>query len=538
MQNASSLSSSTSEDVLAQLSLESSDSNMLRGVRLSRVQQCCARLLQSSDDTSNAFDLSSPVDRFAAFISHNWDTPRLAKFVTLAVHFNAIQAIFATLAVIALTTSLTIAGVSPIEVRGSFAHSYVSVVAILVLVFVLLMGHSVGSVLQPLDPLVFLDKACICQTDPSLKQHGIEKLAAFLWRSSSLVVIYTDAYLCKLWTTYELGTFLAFGRANKVHVVPIHFAIFAAVGITGPAIAIFAFTDSFYESALSVEAFYGVGTAVVSCLLIVVFRAWAHAKCRMKKAVDNFCIKNVKCSVESDRLSIEKNIISFMKHFKQVSIDAGDAEVLHEFDLQMKVAMRDKMLAAGSNIDWPPPFFFLCSLVILVNDMDKWSARVAVGTLTGLRSILTCISYMSWSLLVYPLLLLFVSILARRCVRLSWAIEVLYVAALTLLVTALSLATNPEIGALSSLCKHAESRNVWLVLFVITHTFLLGSSCVVFGPKRWRQHISSAGVDGLDTVTSREGQDAVLGASLQVSDAPAAANGSLSESLISYHGMS
>ena len=40
-------------------------------------------------------------------------------------------------------------------------------------------------------PMLFLDKACICQTDVAVKEQGISKLGAFVARSDRMVVVYT-----------------------------------------------------------------------------------------------------------------------------------------------------------------------------------------------------------------------------------------------------------------------------------------------------------------------------------------------------------
>merc|ERR1719353_607782 len=65
-------------------------------------------------------------------------------------------------------------------------------------------------------PRVFLDKTCIHQTDHDLQAHGIRKLGAFQKRSRCMVILYGEEYLQKLWTVYEVASFLALRRDSPI----------------------------------------------------------------------------------------------------------------------------------------------------------------------------------------------------------------------------------------------------------------------------------------------------------------------------------
>merc|ERR1719504_458999 len=73
---------------------------------------------------------------------------------------------------------------------------------------------------------VFLDKTCIHQTDINLQTAGIRKLGAFLRRSRCMVVLYGEQYLQKLWTVYELASFLTLCPGRKIWVIPVYFPAF------------------------------------------------------------------------------------------------------------------------------------------------------------------------------------------------------------------------------------------------------------------------------------------------------------------------
>merc|ERR1719247_1138676 len=75
-----------------------------------------------------------------------------------------------------------------------------------VFLFTMFFRHDLIQCIHP-GPLTFLDKVCIHQTDPVQKKRGIMKLGAYLGKSSRILVIYSDVYLQKLWTVYELACY-------------------------------------------------------------------------------------------------------------------------------------------------------------------------------------------------------------------------------------------------------------------------------------------------------------------------------------------
>ncbi|KAF4665680.1 hypothetical protein FOL46_003510, partial [Perkinsus olseni] len=56
--------------------------------------------------------------------------------------------------------------------------------------------------------MVFLDKCCIPQKDPTAKSYGISELADYLQASDKLLVLWSPDYLKRLWCVYELAVFL------------------------------------------------------------------------------------------------------------------------------------------------------------------------------------------------------------------------------------------------------------------------------------------------------------------------------------------
>ena len=62
---------------------------------------------------------------------------------------------------------------------------------------------------------------------------GIANLAAFLAYSWSMVVLYSDVYLEKLWTVYEIASFLLLFPRGRLHVRPVYFPKLVLSGMTG-----------------------------------------------------------------------------------------------------------------------------------------------------------------------------------------------------------------------------------------------------------------------------------------------------------------
>eukprot|EP00415_Alexandrium_ostenfeldii_P002437 UN2437 len=71
------------------------------------------------------------------------------------------------------------------------------------------------------DPVVFLDVACICQTDDRLKDAGIKALRGFLMRSRELHVMWSPEYFSRLWCVYELAAFMRINGAGAIQFRPI-----------------------------------------------------------------------------------------------------------------------------------------------------------------------------------------------------------------------------------------------------------------------------------------------------------------------------
>ena len=75
----------------------------------------------------------------------------------------------------------------------------------------------------------FVDGLCISQTDPTLKLQGIRHLGGFVALSQSLLVMWDEQYLSRLWCVYELAVFRAVHPHRPVRLLPMRLSIAVAI---------------------------------------------------------------------------------------------------------------------------------------------------------------------------------------------------------------------------------------------------------------------------------------------------------------------
>ncbi|CAK0849871.1 unnamed protein product [Prorocentrum cordatum] len=332
-----------------------SDPSLLRGTRACDVLRRRGEVLHNSAGTERHYAMSRRVEAIDVFVSHNWCTPRAQKFRALSVFFSLDAVVLLVGALSLSMASLQAAGVLPVlDMLGDDGQAYRSaeygvVSGTLVLFLGLHLLQDIRALLPFGGATVFLDKTCIDQVDEDRKRHGIESLAAFVRHSRCMVVVYSDSYLHKLWTVYELACFLTLHKKDKLHVIPVILPSVLAMGVV--TILVVCLCDMVVHIAVVREALVGMGLENTACYLTfavafpfavafcIAWRNWLRVKARIEKQSENFSIHQAECFNEADRPLVKRSIARFMKVISAIAKDATDEAALDAFDKKVRTEM-------------------------------------------------------------------------------------------------------------------------------------------------------------------------------------------------------
>ena len=205
--------------------------HLMRGVPLSTCMSGWAKHWAGQHGSSmyqtesNQYSLSSVVSFYHCFLSHDWRTSRSAKLCALLVIFNSRAACYVSV--------LGAVGVGVAVGTSVLPFNIFTAICVPYIVYVLFLSfwQRLRSVCCPL--MVFLDRLCIAQHDPHLKEQGIMGLAAFLDISKELTILWSPRYLSRLWCVYELATYMRHpGQVRPVHVMPTSMAVLVLLTAT------------------------------------------------------------------------------------------------------------------------------------------------------------------------------------------------------------------------------------------------------------------------------------------------------------------
>ena len=342
--------------------------NHVRGLPLSCVLQGCGKLFQDPVGSDATFALSSQVNHLDAFLSHTWSTPRWRKFMALSMHYNFMKALC-----IAVSFGVVVGVLVTMEVLPVFTiapggwherHPSAPYALVLVSVSFHVFLHVVHEVLPTDSTRVFLDKACINQSDADRKMQGISNLGVACFFSWKLVVLESEEYFRRLWTVYELSSFLLRRRCELVFLpVKLPFAVCIMSLATTVAIFVSEVMKSTFVHALAPWiATLGLFTTPLPLLptfisIPIVQRMWAREQSRRLSRLESFSISTAKCSSEDDRAPVERNIMLLLKDLGHLAVDddradadradADRADALNMFDEAVRwnlpQALKDRM---------------------------------------------------------------------------------------------------------------------------------------------------------------------------------------------------
>lgn len=295
-------------------------------------------LFQNSAGFASTYALSEQVKSISVFLSHNWSTARWLKSLTLMLHFNLFPAMLCTAVFCVFIGWLSYLDFSYRQMDGNFPLSgsfprgiLFRLTCVPAFLFFLFLWQELRFFQGRKGPSMFLDKVCIHQEDKSIQIRGIRRLAAFLGCSKQMVVVYTDVYLQRLWTVYEIASFITLHPIEKLIVLPTSTSLTVVVGVVINWIS--------HLIAIVMEDQTGFKFSVHICAglaaLAFIYRIRRHCReiAAMHARVQTFQVRDCVCACEEDRPVVYQNIAVLMRACAAVSSDATDDEALDAFNL-------------------------------------------------------------------------------------------------------------------------------------------------------------------------------------------------------------
>ena len=210
-------------------STQSMDVALLRSTPLANILRRGGLLFKDNHGSGEIFELSSQTDHIDSLISHSWSCGRWQKYLAFCLHFNAPLAFTSSLLVGLLVAALGASEfiwftelVTEDHIERTPNGPYAMVLCSLTFWLVLFFCRDIVPRGCLHTPTVFLDRVCVHQVDEDLKQRGVAHLPMFLFFSADLVILESDDYFERLWTVYELATFLTVQPHGRVVFLPVN----------------------------------------------------------------------------------------------------------------------------------------------------------------------------------------------------------------------------------------------------------------------------------------------------------------------------
>ena len=287
---------------------------------------------------ANIFDATTCTEQVDVFVSHRCDSSRWAKYLALCLHLNMTAAAACSVLVWLSATVIMVTCAGGVDGLGGNMWLLPILVYLPMAVFLIVFffGHNALSFFRPMS--IWVDRACIHQTDHDLKLRQIQALPVFVARSSSMLVLWDDAYFERLWCKLELATFAKYGGAKKVCFLPLGLAPWLLSALALDLILATLLYLSYNELLLevlssmahalipqrvwdSMAAYSDLVTGVLIIVMLGTFLGilgsipWTIS-CRLKlrnhslmlDQMAAFDCRNARCTVESDRDLVEHQV--------------------------------------------------------------------------------------------------------------------------------------------------------------------------------------------------------------------------------------
>ncbi|CAE7297661.1 unnamed protein product, partial [Symbiodinium sp. CCMP2456] len=175
----------------------------VRGVRLGRFLHH-APWLWWHGRIKDMYRHSEVVSNIDMFVSHSWQAPAWKRYLNLLVLRNGLPAmLLGTLGASVANVLSQHSILPPLEVLGG---GWCLLSGFLMYYLTLLSWRP--------STILFWDCACINQHDQTLKAEGLASLGAILKQSKSLLVLWDQTFVSRLWCMFEMAAYLH-SRADK-----------------------------------------------------------------------------------------------------------------------------------------------------------------------------------------------------------------------------------------------------------------------------------------------------------------------------------
>lgn len=470
-----------------------------RGVHLSHVLSCFGRILASSKGSARTFLASRPVMHVRVFISHNWSTKRLPKFLALAYHFNFVHGLLWS-AVGAIIVGILISqdvlhGAQQLVLDDTLRIATpvpgpCCITSQVMFMLTLLMIHDVAKLLGLRGPVVFLDKTCIHQTDPELQRIGIEGLSAFMNISDEMLIVFTDTYLQRLWTVYELASMLILNPRARITVVGpvmvlVMWTILACL-LAYSLAAYYQWQHVGYERGAFGTAFGYGALAVVMLPLVGRLRRWAQKKSVVASMARDFCIRSARCAVEADRKTVFRNVTALMRGTGFVGVNASQDLALDSFEMMARELVPTYLKATWGHSGIP----LRCSLCAVPTFVGLFVDLVSSTPFSQQhpRAIISAALYCgTFGFALFPLWLALLCWLAARYTELSGWRDAAFTLGIWLSTTSLTVVL---LGAMTAVFNYALASWVVVLLLAIVCGFLIATTAFVYRPMSVPEEVS------------------------------------------------
>lgn len=219
------------------------------------------------------------------FLSHSWADGRWAKFFILLFACNHQFALV--LGVIASCAWLAaeMAGMpSPVWFNAQLGLTTGPPMLLFTMVYLvaLIFGHKLFHSVS--EQTIFLDKACICQSDLEKKEAGIRALGATVAATKQLLICASTKYFERLWCNYEIAIFLRIRGAQSVRLYSTKFPLFFLVGL------VLTMVSNYFAVIDLVGLNCNTGSETVDALLAMVLSVVGYVFCDYQlagAAIDN-----------------------------------------------------------------------------------------------------------------------------------------------------------------------------------------------------------------------------------------------------------